>query len=135
MSALDWAWFAVALFLLGLIAVAIWAMANLFRVLTAVKELIDGVTRQTVPLLGEVGTTVSMVNQELGRVDGILASAEGITSTTSQLVNVVSGTITSPLVKLSAFAWGLRKAVGAATDDDAPRSRRGRGRGLFGRKR
>jgi hypothetical protein len=118
---------------LGLVVAAIIVMANLFRVLTATKDLIDGVTRQTVPLLGEVGTTVSLVNQELGRVDGILATAEGITSTTGQLVNVVSGTVTSPLVKLSAFAWGLRKAVGAATDDDAPAKRK-RGRKL-GRKR
>lgn len=133
MSILDWAWFAVALVVLGLVVAAIIVMANLFRVLTATKDLIDGVTRQTVPLLGEVGTTVSLVNQELGRVDGILATAEGITSTTGQLVNVVSGTITSPLVKLSAFAWGLRKAVGAATDDDAPAKRK-RGRKL-GRKR
>ena len=133
MSILDWAWFAVALVVLGLVVAAIIVMANLFRVLSATKELIDGVTRQTVPLLGEVGTTVSLVNQELGRVDGILATAEGITSTTGQLVNVVSGTVTSPLVKLSAFAWGLRKAVGAATDDDAPAKRK-RGRKL-GRKR
>jgi hypothetical protein len=132
-SILDWAWFAVALVVLGLVVAAIIVMANLFRVLTATKDLIDGVTRQTVPLLGEVGTTVGLVNQELGRVDGILATAEGITSTTGQLVNVVSGTITSPLVKLSAFAWGLRKAVGAATDDDAPAKRK-RGRKL-GRKR
>jgi hypothetical protein len=117
-SILDWAWFAVALVVLGLVVAAIIVMANLFRVLTATKDLIDGVTRQTVPLLGEVG---------------ILATAEGITSTTGQLVNVVSGTITSPLVKLSAFAWGLRKAVGAATDDDAPAKRK-RGRKL-GRKR
>jgi hypothetical protein len=132
-SILDWAWFAVALVVLGLVVAAIIVMANLFRVLTATKDLIDGVTRQTVPLLGEVGTTVSLVNQELGRVDGILATAEGITSTTGQLVNVVSGTVTSPLVKLSAFAWGLRKAVGAATDDDATAKRK-RGRKL-GRKR
>jgi membrane protein implicated in regulation of membrane protease activity len=132
-SILDWAWFAVALVVLGLVVAAIIVMANLFRVLTATKDLIDGVTRQTVPLLGEVGTTVSLVNQELGRVDGILATAEGITSTTGQLVNVVSGTVTSQLVKLSAFAWGLRKAVGAATDDDAPAKRK-RGRKL-GRKR
>ena len=130
MSTLDWAWFVVAIVVVGLVVVAILVLTNLFRVLTSVRDLIDGVTRQTVPLLSEVGTTVATVNQELVRVDGILATAEGITSTTGQLVNVVSGTITSPLVKLSAFAWGLRKAVGAASDDDAPKKKRGR----FGRR-
>jgi hypothetical protein len=131
-STLDWAWFVVAIVVVGLVVVAILVLTNLFRVLTSVRDLIDGVTRQTVPLLAEVGTTVATVNQELVRVDGILATAEGITSTTGQLVNVVSGTITSPLVKLSAFAWGLRKAVGVAGDDDAPAKKKRKGR--FGRR-
>jgi hypothetical protein len=126
-TALDWAWFAVAIVVLGLVIAGIVVLANLFRVLDSVKDLLDGVTKQTVPLLGEVGTTVSLVNQELVRVDGILATAENITTTTGNLVNTISGTITSPLVKLSAFAWGLRRAVGAAGEDDGGgRSRRRR---------
>jgi hypothetical protein len=44
----------------------------------------------------------------------------------------VSATISSPLVKLSAFAYGLRKAAGAAASDDQPASR---GRGRRGRRR
>jgi hypothetical protein len=40
---------------------------------------------------------------------------------------VVSSTVTSPLVRLSAFAWGLRRAVGrAAEDTEEERSARGR---------
>jgi hypothetical protein len=100
-------------------------MANLFRVLTSTKDLIDGVTKQTVPLLGEVNTTVALVNQELGRVDGILATAEGVTASVGNLVNVVSSTITSPLVRLSAFVYGLRKAAGRAAEGE-PEPRRGR---------
>jgi len=131
-SALDWAWFAVAIVVLGLVVATILVMTNLFRVLTAVKDLLDGVTKQTVPLLGEVNTTVSLVNTELGRVDGILATAETVTQTVGHLVEVVSSTISSPLVKLSAFAYGLRRAVGAAADDDdGGKGRRRR----FGRRR
>jgi hypothetical protein len=45
------------------------------------------------------------------------------------MVNTVSATISSPLVKLSAFAYGLRKAAGAAVSDDQPAGRpRRRGR-------
>src|SRR5262245_27728681 len=92
-------------------------MANLFRVITSTRDLIDGVTKQTVPLLGEVGTTVSLVNQEIGRVDGILATAETATTTVGNVVNVVSSTVTSPLVRASAFAWGLRRAISKAAED------------------
>ena len=45
-----------------------------------------------------------MVNQELVRVDGILATAEGVSASVGGMVNTVSATISSPLVKLSAFA-------------------------------
>jgi hypothetical protein len=125
-SLLAIAWTIVA-FLVGAAVVVLCAvMANLFRVLTSTKELIDGVTSQTVPLLGEVNTTVSLVNQELVRVDGILATAESVTATVGGMVNTVSATISSPLVKLSAFAYGLRRAAGAASDDDDRSGRRGR---------
>jgi hypothetical protein len=127
------AWTIVA-FLVGALVVVLCAvMANLFRVITSTRDLIDGVTRQTVPLLGEVGNTVSLVNQELTRVDGILATTEAATASVGNLVNVISVTVSSPLVKMSAFAWGLRRAVAkAASDGEGDRTRRGR-RGRRGR--
>ena len=128
MSLLAIAWTIVAFLVGALVVVLCVVMANLFRVLTSTKDLIDGVTSQTVPLLGEVNTTVTMVNQELTRVDGILATAEGVTASVGGMVNTVSATISSPLVKLSAFAYGLRKAAGAAGSEESGRGRRGRRR-------
>jgi hypothetical protein len=125
-SALGWAWTIVAVLVGAAVVVLCWVLANLFRVLTATKDLIDGVTRQTVPLLGEVSTSVKLVNQELGRVDGILSSAETVTATVGNMVSVVSATVTSPLVKLSAFAYGLRRAAGKAAEEEP--ARRGRRR-------
>lgn len=126
MSWLAIAWTIVAFLVGALVVVLCVVMANVFRVITSTKELIDGVTRQTVPLLGEVGTTVSLVNQELSRVDGILATAETATATVGNVVNVVSSTVTSPLIRLSAFAWGLRRAISrAGEEDEEPRSGRG----------
>jgi uncharacterized protein YoxC len=122
-SWLGWAWTIVA-FLVGVLVIALcWVMANLFRVLTATRDLIDGVTRQTVPLLGEVNTSVKLVNQELGRVDGILGSVESIVASVRHLVEVVGNTITSPLVRASAFFYGLRRAVGKAGEEPEPRGR------------
>jgi hypothetical protein len=122
------AWTVVAFLVGALVVVLCVVVANVFRVITSTKDLIDGVTKQTVPLLAEVGTTVTLVNQEIGRVDGILATAETATAAVGNVVNVVSGTITSPLVKLSAFAWGLRRAVGKATEEDTSATGSGRRR-------
>jgi uncharacterized protein YoxC len=131
-SLLAIAWTIVAFLVGALVVVLCVVMANLFRVLTSTKDLIDGVTSQTVPLLGEVNTTVSMVNQELTRVDGILATAEGVSASVGGMVNTISATISSPLVKLSALAYGLRRAAGAASSDDQPA---GRGRRRSRRRR
>jgi predicted PurR-regulated permease PerM len=120
------AWTVVAFLVGALVVVLCVVMANLFRVITSTKDLIDGVTRQTVPLLAEVGTTVSLVNQELGRVDGILSTAETATASVGNVVNVVSNTVTSPLVRLSAFAWGVRRAVSKAAEEGQEQPARGR---------
>jgi uncharacterized protein YoxC len=118
-STLAIAWTVVAVLVGVLVVVLCVVVANVFRVISSTKDLIDGVTKQTVPLLAEVGTTVTLVNQEIGRVDGILATAETATAAVGNVVNVVSSTVTSPLVKLSAFAWGLRRAVGKAAEEEA----------------
>jgi uncharacterized protein YoxC len=124
-SALDYAWFAVAVLLGVMVIVVCVVLANVFRMLASTIELIDGVTSQTVPLLHNVNGTVTLVNQELVRVDGILTTVETVTATFGNLVNVVSTTISSPLVKLSAFAYGLRRAAGkAAEGEEEPRRRR-----------
>jgi uncharacterized protein YoxC len=129
MSALDYAWFAVAVLLGVMVIVVCVVLANVFRVLDSTKDLIDGVTSETVPLLHNVNGTVTLVNQELIRVDGILSTAETVTSTVGNMVNVVSSTISSPLVRLSALAYGLRKAAGKAAEgeeEEPPRRRRWR---------
>jgi uncharacterized protein YoxC len=125
-SALDYAWFAVAVLLGVMVIVVCVVLANVFRMLTSTIELIDGVTSQTVPLLHNVNGTVTLVNQELVRVDGILTTVETVTATVGNLVNVVSATISSPLVKLSAFAYGLRRAAGKAGEEEPRRRRRWR---------
>ncbi len=126
MSWLAIAWTIVAFLVGALVVVLCVAVANMFRVITSTKELIDGVTQQTVPLLAEVGITVGLVNRELGRVDGILATAETATASVGNVVTVVSATMTSPLVRLSAFAWGVRRAVRKAAESDEERPARGR---------
>jgi uncharacterized protein YoxC len=128
MSALDYAWFAVAVLLGVMVIVVCVVLANVFRVLDSTKDLIDGVTSETVPLLHNVNGTVTLVNQELVRVDGILSTAETATATVGNMVNVVSSTISSPLVRLSALAYGLRKAAGkvAEGEEEPPRRRRWR---------
>ena len=86
-------------------------LLNVFRVLESTKELIDGVKDETVPLLGEVKTSVTKVNKELDRVDVIMESAGKMTKSAERVTGVVEQAVSSPLVKLIAFVAGASKAV------------------------
>ena len=126
MTPLSWAWFAVAV-LCGVALLALsYTIIALSRVLDRTRHLIDGVAEKTVPLIGDVNTTINLVNQELARVDGILGRAEQVSSSVGNLVEVVADTVRSPLVKVSAFAWGLRKAARKVAETEEGPEPRGR---------
>jgi uncharacterized protein YoxC len=96
-------WLVLVLFL-GLVFV------NLFRVLESTKMLIDGIRQETVPLLGEVRTTVTGVNKEMDRVDGMLDSASKIAKNAERISSVVEQAVSSPLIKIIAFGAGASRA-------------------------
>lgn len=110
LTARDWAMVALlssAALVLFVIAVVI---TNLFRVVTSIRDLVDGVTSETVPLIGEVGNTVRTVNKELERVDGIVGSVQRVASNVESISDTVKTAVTNPLVKALAFFAGAKRA-------------------------
>jgi hypothetical protein len=99
------AFWGVLVLVLGLVFV------NLFRVLESTKMLIDGIRQETVPLLGEVRTTVVGVNREMDRVDGLLESAGKLAKNAEHIGSVVEQAVSSPLIKVIAFGAGASRAV------------------------
>lgn len=79
-------------------------LLNTFRVLESVKNLIDGVRQESVPLIGEARGTVERANRELDRVDGLLQSATNI-------AGLVEEAVSGPLAKVVSFAAGLARAA------------------------
>ncbi len=87
------------------------ALFNLGTILVSVRTLVDGIREETVPLLGEVRTTVSNVNREMDRVDGLLESTGKIVKNVERLSSVVEQTVSSPLIKVAAAGYGLSRIV------------------------
>jgi predicted PurR-regulated permease PerM len=117
MNAGDWAVFAVSVagaLVLFTIAVII---TNLYRVVTSLKDLVDGVTSETVPLIGEVGNTVRTVNKELERVDSIVGSAQRVVQNVEVISDTVQAAVTNPLVKALAFFAGAKRASRKMRED------------------
>ena len=110
LEATDYAVIVIAAFFaLAVIVISILVL-NLFRVVSSLKELVDGVTHETVPLIHEVGNTVKGVNHEIERVDSIMASAQNVAQNASTISETVKLAVTNPLVKALAFFAGARRA-------------------------
>ncbi|MEP7054501.1 MAG: DUF948 domain-containing protein [Actinomycetota bacterium] len=123
---MDTAWDIAKIFLLVAIAFSFWvacyllyrAANGLAAIMKSTEELIDGVTKETVPLLSEVTTSVSHVNEELVRVDAITANVQTMTGNVSSLVGLFGTTLGTPLVKVAAFSYGIRKAIAGRNKAD-----------------
>ena len=104
----------------GLIVAVFWAvlvcfigyvLVKLGKVVGEAGKLVIGVTDQTVPLLGEVTTSVVHINTELERVDAITANVQSASQNVSALTSVFAATLGSPVIKVAAFSYGVRQAA------------------------
>ena len=108
----------VAVFFAILVLVLCLVLIKLGRVVEETQKLVAGITDQTVPLLGEVTTSVTHVNQELVRVDAITANVQSISGNVSALTSLFAATLGSPIIKVAAFSYGVRKAAGKRDHDE-----------------
>jgi uncharacterized protein YoxC len=95
-----------------------YVLVKLGGVLGSTEELIAGVTERTVPLLGEVTTTVVHVNTELERVDAITENVQTMSNNVAGLTTLFAATLGSPVVKVAAFSYGVRRAAKGKAKDD-----------------
>lgn len=65
------------------------------------------------PIFTGANTTISHVNAQLERVDGITANAQAVTGNVSALTSVFTATLGGPLVKVAALSYGVGKAIKA----------------------
>ena len=72
---------------------------------------IKGVTDKTVPLLGEVTTTVTQTNAQLARADAITSNVQSMTSNLAALTGLFAATLGTPVIKVAAFTYGVRRAL------------------------
>ena len=98
---------AVAILVLGLLA----ALVSLIGTLRALRETADELRRTTVPLVSDVRETVAQANAELERVDGLLVTAESISTTVDSASRLAYLAFSNPVVKVLAFGAGTARAA------------------------
>jgi hypothetical protein len=127
MSAGDIAGLIAAVAFVLLVGALAIPLVRLGQVLGETRRLVAGLTDQSVPLLGDVRTTVNHVNGELERVDVIATNVETMTATAKGTTSLIALTVGGPLVKVASFSYGMRRALGRHFGTEAGRKVPGAG--------
>jgi uncharacterized protein YoxC len=88
-------------------------LIKLGRTLDEATIAIRKAHENTDPLLIGANDTLTHVNTQLERVDGITAGAQAVTGNVSALTSVFTATLGGPLVKAAALSYGISKAIRA----------------------
>lgn len=88
-----------------------YVVLKLAKTVDETSKLVAGITDKTMPLLGEVTTSVTHVNQELVRVDAITANVQSMSGNVSALTSLFAATLGSPIIKVAAFSYGVRSVA------------------------
>ncbi|MFE0697307.1 MULTISPECIES: DUF948 domain-containing protein [unclassified Streptomyces] len=114
----------VAVFWAILVSFLAVVLVRLAQTLRATTKLVADVTEQAVPLLADASATVRSAQTQLDKVDAIASDVQEVTSNASALSTTVASTFGGPLVKVAAFGYGVRQALGRRGE---PEPERGRG--------
>jgi len=116
-----------------LVLLAAIPLIKLGRTLDEATVAIRKAHERTDPLFSGANTTLTHVNTQLERVDGITANARSVTGNVSALTSLFTATLGGPLVKTAALSYGIGKAIRArrkkAAGGDGRRSPRSGRRG------
>ncbi|MEV5507109.1 DUF948 domain-containing protein [Streptomyces orinoci] len=112
----------VAVFWAILVSFIALVLVRLAQTLKAATKLVADVTEQAVPLLADASATVRSANSQLARVDSIAADVQEVTANASALSSTVSTAFGGPLVKVAAFGYGVRRALGRRNEPEQSRT-------------
>jgi uncharacterized protein YoxC len=111
MSVGDIAGLIAAIAFVLLVGLLVIPLLKVGKVLDEARRLIGSVTDETVPLINGVTETVGHTNHQLERVDAITAGVQQVTTNVSALTSLFAATLGSPVVKVAAFSYGVRRAL------------------------
>lgn len=144
---------AAGAFLMFVVVIAV-PILRLRHTVDAATRAVNDMNDRAAPILSNVNTTVENVNValnqvhtsldgvnvQLARIDTITGHASQVTANVANLVTIVTAAASSPLAKVAAFTYGVRRAAARrqAADEEAElrqrlkseRSQRRRGRSL-----
>jgi hypothetical protein len=112
-SAGDLAAVIVAIASVVAVVLLVFVVVAVNRTLTTVRLTVEQLRRETLPVVADLHQTVKNANAELERVDGLLESASGVTSTIDSASHLLYLAVSNPLIKAVGIAAGAGRAAKA----------------------
>jgi hypothetical protein len=107
----DFAYLALAIFLLLAGAALLYAALRLGGTLGRASSLLRSTEAELLPVISKLGGTVDRVNVQLDKVDQMTDSAVDAVATVDTAVRTLSHVVTGPIGKLAGLAAGMRHGV------------------------
>ncbi|GII95312.1 DUF948 domain-containing protein [Sinosporangium siamense] len=103
----------VAMFWAILVCFLAMVLVKLARLINETTKMVSEMSERVAPLLDDVSATVTETNRRLVTVDAITEDVKRVSGHVAQVSDLASTVFTGPLIKLSAFAYGVRQAIAA----------------------
>lgn len=91
----------------------VFVLLSITRTLTILRLSIEEMRRETLPVVSSLSKTVDQANAELVRVDGLIESAQSVSSTVDSASRLAYLAFSNPVIKAMALATGTAKAAKA----------------------
>jgi hypothetical protein len=121
-TTVDGVWIALTIFLLAVAAGLTLVLVRLAGSITRLTSLIEGLERETLPVINEAGQTVVRVNAELDKADLVTTSAVDAADGIDTAVRAVTLALVRPVQKVSALGEGVAHGVAALRARRDPRA-------------
>lgn len=89
------------------VVLLLWAVLSLTRTLRALRESVEELRRETLPIVSDLRLMVDQTADELDRAEDLLSAAESISATADFAYKAVA----NPVIKTMALASGTGRAA------------------------
>lgn len=93
-----------------LVAALLVALASLARTLRALRQAVDQLHRETVPLVHDLTETVQQARRDLEQFGGVIETAESVGQTVDAASRLAYLAFSNPVVKAMALGAGVARA-------------------------
>jgi hypothetical protein len=87
------------------------ALVSITKTLKAVRDTVELLRTETVPVMADLGDAVRTANVELERLDAVLGTAESIGGTVDSASRLAYLAFSNPVIKALALASGTGRAA------------------------